>query len=1055
VTPSHFGEGQSVEAPAVQLFREFGWGHIDAYHERFGSDGTLGRESKKDVFLTRTLRAALERLNPEMRPQAIEQAVTELTRDRSTLHYARANREVYELLRDRVAVSVRKPDGSRQTEQLTVIDWENPENNEFLLVTQLWIRSDLYERRADLVGFVNGVPLVFIELKAAHKNLKDAYDDNLRDYRDTVPQLFVPNGFILLSNGAETKMGTITSSWEHFLEWKKVNSEGEEGKVSLETVIRGTCTPERLLDLVSNFTIFQELPGGLVKLVARNHQYLGVNNALSRLMELRDAPPEERGRLGVFWHTQGSGKTVSMIFFTQKVLRSMPGNWTFVIVTDRDDLDEQAHREFAAAGVVEDHTRATSSQHLRQLLREDRRYVFTLIQKFRTERGEKHPVLSSRDDVIVITDEAHRTQYDVLALNMRNALPNAGFLGFTGTPLIAGEAKTKEVFGDYVSIYNYATSTADGATVPLYFENRSPTLQLVNPNFSEDLTDIVEAADLDEDQGRKLARLLGQQYELITRDDRLDTVAKDIVDHFLGRGFAGKAMVVSIDKATAVRTLTKVKRFWNERLKHGQERLRSGGLDDDERDLLSQEVAFMRSTDMAVVISQSQNEIADMAAYGVDIKPHRKRMVDEDLEGKFKNPEDPLRLAFVCSMWTTGFDVPSCSTIYLDKPMRNQSLMQTITRANRVFPGKNNGLIVAYVDVLGNLHKALAIYASTGALGQGVLPVEEKTALVEALREAVEELRSFCRARDVDLDQIAKLRQFEWVQALKDITDQLMLSDEETSSFLTRATAVDRLFKAILPDARANDFVAIRKAIRVIMDRIAAVEERPVVDGVMGQVERLLDESVAAKAYLIGADERAATLIDLSHVDWDAVQAMFATGRQRTAAQKLKAMLSAQITRLTRLNPTRVDLIERFQKLLDAYNAGSLNVQTYFRELVALSHALTEEEARALAEGLSEEQLAVFDLLTRPGPKLSTDEDGQVKKVAEELLGILKRDKLVLDWRKEQQTRAAVRVAVEETLDRLPDKYTRQIYAQKCEVVYQHVFESYWDDGHSVYDQAA
>jgi type I restriction enzyme R subunit len=1058
VTPppaaSRYSEDAAVEQPAIELFKELGWKHINALHETFGADGALGRETKAEVFLTRFLRPAIERLNPEIPSEAVEAALIQVIKDRSALQHARANREVYELLRDRVPVSIRKPDGSRVTERVTVIDWETPQNNDFLLVSQLRVTSDLYGRRTDLLGFINGIPLVFIELKAAHRNLKHAYDDNLRDYRDVIPHLFIPNGFIVLSNGAETRFGTITSAWEHFLEWKKINSEGEQGRVSLEIVIRGMCTKERVLDILENFTVFQELPGGLVKLVARNHQFLGVNNALARLSELRTAPPDERGRLGVFWHTQGSGKTVSMIFFTQKVLRTMQGNWTFVIVTDRDDLDDQAHKEFAAAGVVDERTRATSGKHLRTLLIEEHRYVFTLIQKFRTEQGEEHPVLSDRDDVIVITDEAHRTQYDTMALNMRNALPNAGFLGFTGTPLIAGEEKTKEVFGDYVSVYNYASSTADGATVPLYFENRIPALQLVNPNFSEDLTQMIEDADLDEEQERKLARLLGQQYELITRDDRLDTVAKDIVDHFLGRGFAGKAMVVSIDKATAVRTFNKVQRFWAERLGAQDARLSSDVLDPDERDLLAAEVAFMRGTDMAVVISQSQNEVGEMVERGLDIKPHRRRMVEEDLEGAFKDAQKPLRIAFVCSMWTTGFDVPSCSTIYLDKPMRNQSLMQTITRANRVFPGKNNGLIVGYVDVLGNLHKALAIYASAGALGTGQLPVEEKTALVDALREAVDELRNFCRARDVDLDQITTLRKFEWIEALKDVTDQLMLSDDETQSFLTRASVVERLFKAILPDQRANEFGELRKAIRVVMDRIGEAGGRPDVSGVIGQVEQLLDESVAANAYLIRGEDKEA-LMDLGQVDWEAVQDMFASGRQRTAAQKLRSMLSARITRLTRLNPTRVDLIERFQKLLDDYNAGSLNVQTYFGQLVALSQALSHEDARALSEGLNEEQLAIFDLLTRPGPDLSPDEEREVKKVAEELLAILRRDKLVLDWRKEQQTRAAVRVAVEETLDRLPEKYVRQLYAQKCDAVYQHVFESYWDDGRSVYDLAA
>lgn len=969
------------------------------------------------------------------------------------MHYARANQEIHSVMRDRVEVSVRQPDGTTLPERLAVIDWENPGNNDFLLVSQLWVHSDLYHRRTDLIGFVNGIPLVFIELKASHRNLQHAYDDNLRDYRDAIPHLFIPNGFIVLSNGSNTKVGTLTSGWEFFSEWKKINSEGEVGKVSLETVIRGMCTKERLLDLIENFVAFQDRPGGFVKLLARNHQYLGVNSALSRMEELRRASPEERGRLGVFWHTQGSGKTLSMLFFSQKVLRKMPGNWSFVIVTDRDDLDEQAYKEFLWAGVVsEKHMRATGSTHLRQLLAEDHRYVFTLIHKFRTEKGETHPVVSGRDDVIVITDEAHRTQYDTLALNMRNALPNAGFLGFTGTPLIAGEERTREVFGDYVSVYNFAASTADHATVPLYYENRIPQLQIANPTFGDDLMAIVEEADLDETQERQLARALGQQYELITRNDRLEAVAKDIVEHFLGRGFPGKALVVSIDKLTTVRTFDKVQHFWTERLERNQQALLKDDLTPEQADLLAREISFMRSTDMAVVISQSQNEIAEMAARGLDIMPHRKRMVEERLEEKFKDAQDPFRIAFVCSMWTTGFDVPSLSTVYLDKPVRNHTLMQTITRANRVFPEKNNGLIVAYVDVFRNLQKALAIYA-VGSRAEDV-PVEEKGALVDAVRAAVDDLRAFCAERDVDLDALGRLKGFELVAAGKRTIEMLMVDDDEKIGFLSRASLVDRIYKAILPDKRANEFSRLRAVVKFLADGIAAYTERADVSGVMGSVEQLLDESVAAEEYLI-PDSEAEALFDLAAVDWKGLEEAFKQGRPRTAAQRLRSLLSARIAALVRLNPARVDLVERFEKLVADYNAGSMNTEAFFQELLAFRRSLTEEETRALSEGLREEQLAIFDLLMRPAPELSEHEKVQVKKVAEELLTILKRDKIVLDWRKEQNTRAAVRVAVEETLDRLPEAFTRQLYAQKCDAVYQHVFDSYWDDGHSVYDRAA
>ncbi|PZS02829.1 MAG: DEAD/DEAH box helicase, partial [Chloroflexi bacterium] len=842
---ARYTEDALVEQPAIALFAELGWETVNAMHETLGAEGTLGRETQSDTILSRRLVSALQRLNPHSSGEAIEQAAVEITRSRAALHYVRANREVYDLLRDGVKIDVRQDDGSRLPEVIRVIDWERPERNDFLLVSQLWIRSDLYRRRADLVGFVNGIPLVFIELKVSHLNLENAYTRNLTDYRATIPDVFAPNGFVILSNGRESKLGSMSAGWEHFSEWKKISDEKEPGKVSLETMLRATCAPDRLLDIVENFTAFTERPGGLVKLVAKNHQYLGVNKAIGHLVELKDAPAPQRGRLEVFWHTQGAGKTMSMLFFSQKVLRKLPGNWTFVIVTDRTDLDGQSYGEFADAGVVtEKHVQATSAEHLRRLLAEDHRYVFTLIHKFRTERGETHPVLCDRSDVIVITDEAHRTQYDVLALNMRNALPNASFLGFTGTPLIAAEEKTREVFGDYVSIYNFAESRRDGSTVPLVYENRIPQLQLKNPRFNDDLLGILEEAEIDEAQEAKLGRLFAQQYELITREERLDVVGRDIVDHFLGRGFAGKAMVVSIDKATALRTYDKVQTHWQARLAANLARLDGDTLPPKEAELLHQEIAWMRSTDMAVVISSAQNEIAEMAERGLDIVPHRRRMVEEDLDEKFKDPAGPLRIAFVCAMWTTGFDVPSCSTIYLDKPMRNHSLMQTISRANRVFPEKNNGVIVAYVDVFRDLQKALALYAVTGAIGKGAigaLPIEEKSVLVDELRGAVDDAYVYCSHRGVLLGALTALQGFDFVQAAADAVEQLIVNDEEKAAFLDHAKLVDRLFKAILPDPSASEFGPMRGVLVHLARTIADFSPRIDVSPVLRRVEQLLD----------------------------------------------------------------------------------------------------------------------------------------------------------------------------------------------------------------------
>jgi type I restriction enzyme R subunit len=661
----HYTEDSLVEQPAIGIFESLGWHAQNCYHETFGSGGTLGRADRTEVVLTVRLRQAIARLNPGIPTEAVEQAVEELGRDRSAMTPVNANREVYKLLKGGVKATYRDgDDGDETTVNVRVIDWDKPANNDYFLASQLWVFGGIYTRRADLVGFVNGIPLVFIELKAWHKHLKLAFDQNFKDYRTAIPQLFWGNALVILSNGSDARIGTLTSEWEHFADWKRINSEGEEGVISLDTLIRGTCDTARLLDIVENFTLFSEMRGGTVKLVGKNHQYLGVNNAIQGVRSIK----ANQGRLGVFWHTQGSGKSFSMVFFAQKVLRKLPGNWTFVVVTDRQELDDQIYKTFASCGAAtETQVQADSAENLRELLREDHRYVFTLIQKFRTERGQKHPKLSDRSDIIVITDEAHRSQYDTFALNMRNALPNAAFIGFTGTPLMAGEEKTKAVFGDYVSIYNFRQSIEDGATVPLYYENRIPELQLTNQDLNDDLAQVIEDADLDESQEAAVEREFAREYHLITRDDRLETIAQDIVTHFVGRGFKGKGMVVCIDKMTAVRMYDKVKVHWAKHLSDLKSRLEVC----DAADLsdLEATIKFMQTTDMAVVVSQGQNEVDFFKSKGLDILPHRKRMISEDLETKFKDPDEPLRLVFVCAMWMTGFDVPSCSTIYLVLPI--------------------------------------------------------------------------------------------------------------------------------------------------------------------------------------------------------------------------------------------------------------------------------------------------------------------------------------------------------------------------------------------------
>jgi type I restriction enzyme R subunit len=1037
-----YSEDILIERPTQALFCNFGWHTANCYYETFGAHGTLGRETVAEVVLVQRLTQALKNLNEGLPAEAISLAIEELTRDRSKMSLAAANREITGLMKDGVKVTFKAADGEEVTETVRVIDWNNPANNDFFLATQFWVTGEMYKRRLDMVGFVNGLPFIVIELKASHKALKNAYDQNLRDYKSTIPQLFWYNGIIILSNGSESKIGSVTAEWEHFADWKRINSEGEQGIVSLETMIRGTCDPTKLLDLVENFTLFSEEKAGLIKLLAKNHQVLGVNNTIEALKQIKS----RQGKLGVFWHTQGSGKSVAMIFFAQKVLRRITGHWTFLIVTDRQELDGQIYDNFVNTGVVtEAQAQAQDSQDLKRMLQEDHRYIFTLIQKFRTEKGQEYSKLSDRSDIIVITDEAHRTQYDTFALNMRSAIPNAAFIAFTGTPLMVGEEKTREVFGDYVSIYNFQQSVEDRATVPLYYENRIPELQLTNKDFREEMTRLLEEAELDENQEAKVAREFSREYHLITRNDRLERIARDIVSHFVSRGYQGKAMVVSIDKATAVKMYDKVQRHWKAHLSDLKSKLKSA--DYGTRSELERTIELMQTTDMAVVVSQSQNEIEEMKKKGVDIVPHRRRMIKEDLDDKFKDPKDPFRIVFVCAMWMTGFDVPCCSTIYLDKPMRNHTLMQTIARANRVFHDKTNGLIVDYVGVFRDLEKALAIYAPS--TGGGEAPVRNKTELVELLKTAVNEAIMFCTQLGLDLDKLIKADGFERVRYLDDAVDAILINDDTKGRYTTHVQMVTKLFRAIKPDPAANDYMPVCVSLAVILAKIRSLAPQADISEIKADIEELLDRSVFAQDYL----KKPSQPFDLSKINFEALRKDFEQRKKRVEVERLRASISDRLQKMVQLNRSRLDLLERFQKMIDDYNAGSMNVEEFFKQLLEFTRKLQEEEKRSISENLSEEELAVFDILLKPKVKLKNKDEQQVKNVARAMLQTLKEEKLVLDWRKKQQSRAAVRLCIEQMLDQLPTPpFTPNLCQEISDATYQHVYEAYFGEGNSIYE---
>lgn len=1056
----------ALEGATMELFESLGYEVVNAYDEISGVN-YFDRGTLDEVVLLSRLMPVLTELNRNVPHEVLEIAVERLLADRSLITLANANREIHDLLKNGMKVTYKDELDNDVNETVYFIDWDEPNNNDWLAVQQFWVLSlnGLYKRRADIVLFINGIPLGFIELKTFHRNVENAYNDNFKDYKDTIPHPFWYNAFAILSNGRYSRIGSITASWEHFSEWKRISDEKEAGRISLETILLGTCDRFRLLDIVENFILFKQASGGVQKLLARNHQYLGVNNAIEAVKSLKD----NQGRLGVFWHTQGSGKSFSMAFFSQKVLRKLHGNWTFLIVTDRQELDDQIYQNFADVGAVPNvkskqrDVQAQSGEDLKRILRNDNRYAFTLIQKFHTRDGEPYPVLSERDDIIVMTDEAHRSQYDVFAANMRAALPNAAFIGFTGTPLMAGEEKTRQVFGEYVSVYDFKQSVDDGATVPLYYENRIPRLELTTDDLNEQMEHLLDEAMLDDIQETKLEKEFRKEYQVITRESRQQTIAQDIVEHYLERGFAGrsfhsKAMVVCIDKLTAVQMYERVKKLWNEQITLLEMRL-AGSKSDVEQEAINAKLNFMRETDMAVVVSQSQNEVDFFRSKGLDILPHRERIVNESLDTKFKNPEDPFRMVFVCAMWMTGFDAPACSTIYLDKPMRNHTLMQTIARANRVFKDKQDGLIVDYIGVFRNLEKALAIYGTgtDDSATEEEMPVKQKQERIKELRGKIGEAEAFCDNLRIDLDKILGSEGFDRIRLKNDAVEILLVSDDTTQHFFSLVRQINRLFKSILPDRAASEFYVTRKILNILAEAVISEVPDADISGIEAEIKELLDESVIAEEYVIEASPTdTSRRIDLSQVDFDSLRERFERGHKRTAIEQLRGKVNSKLKKLVRQNRSRLDFQETFQQMLDDYNAGAFNVNIMFERLTTFMNDLETEEKRALSEQLSEEELAVFDLLVKPEPDLNEKEKEQVKLAAQNLLEVLKRERLVLDWRKRQDTRAAVQNTINIILDEsLPESYDASLYERKCLIVYQHVYESYFGGGKSIYQSIA
>jgi len=1026
--------------------------NIYAMQEVLGPEGTLGRKSEKDVVLTRYLGESLMRLNPGLPNAAYQDAIRQIIEVPVTHGMLQVNREKYELVKSGVQVQYRDAKNELVKKRLRIIDWDDTANNHFLCVRELWIKGDLYRRRADIVGFVNGLPLLFIECKALHKDIRHAFDGNLADYKDTIPHLFHHNAFIVLGNGVGAKIGSLSSQWEHFNDWKRLH-EDEPGVVEMETLLKGVCDKRNFLDLYENFILFDETPNGLIKIVARNHQYLGVNQAIVAT-EDREA---REGKLGVFWHTQGSGKSYSIVFYTQKIHRKIGSNFTFVICTDRTDLDGQLYKTFAGCGVVDndqDPVRAGSGKELKSLLSQHKAFVFTLVQKF-NERLKEGEFYSDRDDIIIITDEAHRTQYGTLSLNLRDALPNASRIGFTGTPLFSDDEITRRVFGEYVSKYDFQRAVEDGATVPLYYDARGEELEVATNDLNDKIAAKLEELEIeDQDVAERLEKELKRDYHVITNPDRLDKIARDFVVHYSTQWETGKAMLVCIDKITAVRMHGLLIDHWKKRITELEGELTS--CDEQDRADRERQLDWMRETLMAVVVSEEQGEVAKFQNWGLDITPHRKLIkngfeTDDgkrlDVESAFKKEEHPFRVAIVCAMWLTGFDVPSLSTLYLDKPLKAHTLMQAIARANRVHDGKNNGLIVDYCGILKNLRKALATFAGhtgedDGGVPPEVDPVRPDEELLADLEEAIAAVRDFLASRDFELTDILTKTGFDRNKAIIDAKEIVNENDESRKRFQIMCREVFKKFKASLNLRAVGRYRDDRDAINVIYKNLEDDVKKADISDIIKELHDVVGGAVEAATH----GEREGKLYDISQIDFDRLRQEFSRSSQKnTTVQSLREAVERRLQLLLRQNPLRTDFQVHYERIVANYNQEKdrVTIEQTFEALLVLVGELTDEEQRAVREGLGDEEtLALFDLLIKP--ELQSQEIARIKKVASGLHEVLAVEvERVQDFFAKQATRDAMRTRIHDYLyddaSGLPESFSPDEIDAKADAVLSHL----------------
>ena len=996
MTTSQLNESH-IEEATLSWFGELGYAVLHGPDIAPG-EPAAERESYKDVLLVGRLRDAIDRLNPDIPDEAREDALRKVLRpDRPTL--VTNNRVFHRMLRDGVDVEYRRDDGRIKSDQAQLIDYDNPENNDWLVVNQFTVIEGQHNRRPDVVVFVNGMPLCVIELKSAtdeDATIETAFRQ-LQTYKQQIPSLFTYNETLVVSDGLNARIGSLTATYEWFKPWRTIEGESEAPSTALEleVLVRGVFEKGRFLRLLRHYIVFEHDTDSdrLIKILAGYHQFHAAREAIKATIEA--ASPAGDKRCGVVWHTQGSGKSLSMLFYAgEAVLHPAMENPTLVCLTDRNDLDDQLFGQFARCSEIlrQSPVQAENAAHLRELLQvASGGVVFTTIQKFLPEeKGGRVPQLTDRHNIVVIADEAHRSQYDMidgLARNMRDALPNASFIGFTGTPIEKSDANTRAVFGDYISVYDIERAVKDGATVPIYYESRIAKLSLKEdllPGIDEEFDEITENEEVQRKE--KIKTKWAALEALVGDPKRIDVIAKDLVEHFDRRTDAmdGKAMVVCMSRRICVDlydAIVKLRPQWHD--------------EDDERGCIK------------IVMTGSASDKLDWQQH-IRNKPRRKQ-----LAGRFKDSKDPFSIVLVRDMWLTGFDVPCLHTMYADKPMRGHGLMQAIARVNRVFRDKPGGLVVDYLGLADHLKRALATYTESGGHGQPSIDTAEAIAvLMEKYEICCDMMHGFDWSKWTEGAPAERL-------GLLPAAQEHILAQEDGKPIFTKA--VSNLSSAFALCAASDEATAIRdeisffQAVRAAMAKPAG--ERKTDDQIDAAVKQLVSKAVAASDEVIDIFSAAGLKKpDISILSDEFLEEVRHLDHKNLAAELLRKLLSNEIKIRSKRNVVESrKFSEMLKKALLAYQNRAIATHEIIEELIRLAKDMREAAGRGEDLGLDDDELPFYDALAMNESAVKVMGVDQLKVIACDLVTQV-RSSVTIDWTVRESARAKIRVMVRRVL---------------------------------------